>query len=63
MALSETMALSEKYIQLNIQHLFVNQKTIALEMFLMEDDQESSSSLENQRMTDLTKIYPNIGFE
>ena len=45
-----------------MQHLYVNQKIIGSEMFLMEDDLESSSSMEIQRMTDLTKFYHTIEF-
>ena len=55
------MDLSEKYIQFYIQHLYVSQKINGSGTFLMEDDLESSWSMENN-MTVLSKFYPNIGF-
>ena len=51
-----------KYITFYIQHLYVNQQMNGLEMFLMEDDLESFVYMENEKIKDLNKIDPTIGF-
>jgi len=42
--LTSPLALSEKYIQFDIQHLYVTKKINILGLFLMEEDLESSRS-------------------